>query len=541
MNKNNTIAIVGTGAAGISLANQIVRSLPLGLNMSGLTILMFDKPEQIGGGNAYAIDSHTNLMNTKCGAIDHGFGAGFGILQWAKDNVAKWKPYMLGRHIDEDTYAPRPVVGLYLQDLLQHAIDKAKGKGVDIRIVKESVVDIVQENHGYSIYTESANYHSRYTYLAIGHVQPKKKYSYQCNERYYHTPYPMQQLMNEIPKNATVGIIGSRLSAVDVAVGLSSAGHTGKMISISRQGRLPAVRAEYGKYQFKDIKREQLTDLLSADNYELRLHDIISMLRKEISHAEGRELMLSDVMRKDLGPVEYYENEIALSKGNERPWQAAIYATNSNIDLLWHYLNKADKKELLSVWSNDWLTYRASIPRQNAEKVLGLMKKGQLEVLAGATGFDFNDDSNKFEMLRSNAESTIEVDYLISATGSTGNILEADNTLLENLVAKGMIRPHEHGGIDCCFASGRIFPEGDASNESSRFFAVGPLTSGVYFFTTALEVIERQSKERAAELAFMLTEDAFNLTVARPVEAAFSENALHYLDQRNTDTVHMTA
>ncbi len=53
MNKNNTIAIVGAGAAGISLANQIIRSLPLGLNMSGLTILMFDKAEQIGGGNAY--------------------------------------------------------------------------------------------------------------------------------------------------------------------------------------------------------------------------------------------------------------------------------------------------------------------------------------------------------------------------------------------------------------------------------------------------------------------------------------------------------
>ena len=35
-------------------------------------------------------------------------------------------------------------------------------------------------------------------------------------------------------------------------------------------------------------------------------------------------------------------------------------------------------------------------------------------------------------------------------------------------------------------------------------FALGPLTSGVYFFTTALEIVERQAASRTEDLALML-------------------------------------
>ena len=57
----------------------------------------------------------------------------------------------------------------------------------------------------------------------------------------------------------------------------------------------------------------------------------------------------------------YYDREIVLAKDRARPWQAVLYATNRNIDLLWHYLEEKDRRVLMSEWPNDWLTYRASI------------------------------------------------------------------------------------------------------------------------------------------------------------------------------------
>ena len=73
--------------------------------------------------------------------------------------------------------------------------------------------------------------------------------------------------------------------------------------------------------------------------------------------------------------------------------------------------------------------------------------------------------------------------------------------LVRNLLAKGLIVPHRYGGIDCVFETGQVV--GREGGES-RMFALGPITSGVYFFTTALEIIERQAAQRTRDLAFTL-------------------------------------
>jgi uncharacterized NAD(P)/FAD-binding protein YdhS len=506
-----TVGIIGSGATGISLANQIVRTLPLGINLNGIRIVMFEGKGAHLGGNAYANDSSTNLMNTKCGAIDRGYGEGFGILEWAKKNQHKWRELVLDKQINEDTYVPRAVVGLYLTDLFSEAKKHASERGIQLDLVPEEVLDLDPINGGYILQTSgSKSWKCKYVYLALGHLESKTQKTYQEHERYYHNPYPINQLIHEIPKNASVGVIGTRLSAIDVALGLTASEHVGPITCISRGGRLPAVRAEYGTHEFKDIKREELKSILSKSSTKLGLSDIISMLNKEIIRAEGRELNLVEVMRKDLSAMVYYENEISLSTARERPWQAALYATNSNIDLLWHHLNDSDKKLFMSTWFSDWLLYRASIPRENAERILDLLKDDRLSIEGNSSGFSYNSVKEKFEMHRTSG-SPIEVDYLVCATGSTADIENTTNTLVVNLLKKGIIRPHEHGGIDCCFVTGRVVPKTPKpeGRKECNIFALGPITSGVYFFTTALEIIERHSKERVSELSFMLARDLY--------------------------------
>ena len=77
---------------------------------------------------------------------------------------------------------------------------------------------------------------------------------------------------------------------------------------------------------------------------------------------------------------------------------------------------------------------------------------------------------------------------------------------MDNLLANGMVAPHRYGGIDCLFHSGQTVRRDNRypGEDPGRMFAIGPLTSGVYFFTTALEIIERQAARRAGELALSL-------------------------------------
>lgn len=447
MGSQFTIAIVGGGATGVCLANKMVEGLPVGLSTAAVSLILFD-PRGCNGGTAYSPDVASNLTNTTCGAVDRAFGGEFGILDWARDNPAKWQPYTYGPLLDESTYLPRPVVGSYLSDLAQHARRRAAERGMTFEMVVDEVVDISPPDRAegdYTVQTKSGeSFGVRYVYLALGHLQRAKTEDYQRHDRYYHDPYPITRLIEEIPKSATVGIVGTRLSAIDVVLGLVLGGHKGEIHCVSRGGRLPAVRGDHGRYEFMHLERNELIKQLVHAQAKLRLTDIAAMLGTEIEHAEGRPVDLGDIMHEYLPAAEYYEREIALAKGKARPWQTVLYATNRNIDLLWHHLEEEDKRILMSQWLNDWLTSRASIPRENAERVLSLLKSGQLTVRGGVTGFQIDSATGNF---RSGFVDGHRIDfrYLVAATGSASRIEDADSRLMRNLLAKGLVVPHRSG------------------------------------------------------------------------------------------------
>lgn len=104
------IGIIGGGASGIALAARMVESLPVGLSTADLSIVLLDA-RGFNGGNAYAPDVQTNLMNTTCGAVDRAYGGAFGLLDWVRETAAN-------SGASSDAYLPRPVVGAYLADLV---------------------------------------------------------------------------------------------------------------------------------------------------------------------------------------------------------------------------------------------------------------------------------------------------------------------------------------------------------------------------------------------------------------------------------------
>ena len=513
MERHFTIAIIGGGATGVCLANKIVEALPVGLSTATVSLALFDAGGCTGGA-AYAPDVASNLMNTTCGAVDRAFGGEFGILDWARDNPAKWQPYVGDGQLDTTTYLPRPVVGSYLSDLVEHATRKAAERGMRLEVIIDEVVDIAPPDAAegdYVVQTKSGRVvEARYVYLALGHLDRAKTDAYQDHDRYYHQPYPIARLTREIPKEATVGVIGTRLSAIDVVLGLVGEGHKGRIHCVSRGGRLPAVRGDHGRYEFRHLERDELVKKLVHTKAKLRLVDVAVMLGTEIEHAAGRPVDLGAIMSEDLPPAEYYEREIALAKGKARPWQTVLYATNRNIDLLWHHLEEEDKQILASQWLNDWLTYRASIPRENAERILALLRSGQLTVAGGVTGFRFDAATGN---LRASFDdgSRIDCRYLVAATGSASRIEDADSLLMRNLLANGLVVPHRFGGVDCVFETGQVVSRPGVVAGEPRIFALGPLTSGVYFFTTALEIVERQAVQRTRDLAFLLGDEWLEL------------------------------
>ena len=124
----------------------------------------------------------------------------------------------------------------------------------------------------------------------------------------------------------------------------------------------------------------------------------------------------------------------------------------------------------------------------------------------------------------------LQVDHVVDARGSAGDITSTTHTLINNLLQSRMIRPSPYGGIECGFETGQVVSERDRHLQG--LFALGPITSGTYFFTTALEIIERQAKERAQDLSFRLAEDL----LARKHQDTLS-NVIPLTPHRSTSTV----
>ena len=149
---------------------------------------------------------------------------------------------------------PRPVVGLYLAGLKERAIRLGRQRGFVIDSIDDDVHEISVSGEHYAIKTKGGKLcDARYVYLALGHLERKQTHSYQSHERCYNQPYPIRRLQEEIPKDARVGVIGTRLSAIDVTLGLASAGHTGSVTCISRSVACPRCERNGAATAFRKL------------------------------------------------------------------------------------------------------------------------------------------------------------------------------------------------------------------------------------------------------------------------------------------------
>jgi uncharacterized NAD(P)/FAD-binding protein YdhS len=78
----------------------------------------------------------------------------------------------------------------------------------------------------------------------------------------------------------------------------------------------------------------------------------------------------------------------------------------------------------------------------------------------------------------------LRIPVLINATGQGLAVTKFDDMLVRNLLAGGIIVPHQSGGIQVDFETSVVVHRNGV--RSNRMFAVGEITRGVHFFTNAI-------------------------------------------------------
>ena len=156
-----------------------------------------------------------------------------------------------------------------------------------------------------------------------------------------------------------------------------------------------------------------------------------------------------------------------------------------------------DKRNFLR-YSSLWTTFRVSIPLENALKVKSLLESSQLSVVQGELENISNDGTFKLEVSTSGTKRSYEYEAVIIATGTPRDVTQFDNPLVQNILDLGVASADSFGGVRICPLTGGLINH--TGHVDQRITVLGELTSGAFFFTSALEINARHAAQRAKEV-----------------------------------------
>lgn len=505
--ENFSIGIIGGGAAGTSTAHYLIQELRKTHSSTTFKIDVYEKRGNFGPGLAFERDNDALLMNmvsqdTSLFAEDSG-----NFWRWlSKTRHQEYKRYVIsGSAMAPNGFVPRGLFGSYMSFVFDQMELQAKEVGINFCRRHTEVRQIIKKDM-YELVTATGDAHQyNMVVLCTGNPEPLDMFKLGGHSRYINNPYPVRNYATKIPPNNTVGIIGSQLTAADVAIVLAQSGHKGKITLLSRTPELPAIRSILHPHVLKYMNITSLNSLLSKKDGHISLRDILRLLRKEFLAIEENWRDILFISNKEISPKEYFEHGLngALK---EQAWQSIMVAIDHVIENYWQSLSKNDKDYFLKSVHRRWNSKRAPLPVTTAYKLNMLLLDGQLSFCSGLKNISISDNekflaaiSREEAKLNNKNQTSLVFDWVINATGPARHIDESAGGIFSDLINSGLAQKSPHGGIKVDFHTSAVIDS--LGNSDGTIYAVGQPANGTYYFVSSLEMISLRAKSTARAIA----------------------------------------
>lgn len=477
------ISVIGGGASCIAFIDTLTDCY-LESAQDPLKLTIVEKNSTFGPGNAYRSDIQSNLLNTKAGYITAFKDKSGDFFRWLHENKLLWQPLYPGLEVGEDSYAPRSLFGMYMEDSFSSAIFRAERNNIQVELVAAEASGLVRDTERGQLKVKTScdqRLLSDIVVLACGTLSNAQGIT-SGKQTIHSDPYPTDSLVQKIGLDDDVSIIGARLSAIDTVIGLVERGHRGQIFMHSRSGFFPSVRGTQERY-----KNHYLTDeYIQAHCPEVTLATLTGLFHKEMEryrslHEDaGEDIQFPIPEIEDFGV--FLDEEIERS-GQARGWQAVLYDTNKILHKVWNWLPEHEKSFFMRELLPAAMSLRVSIPRENAQKMRKYLESGQLHFIPGSTKIESTPDGRHNVVCKDKERL---VDAIVYATGSPRKIEASNSTLIKSMVDNGYATRHPFGGIDVKADDYAIL---NSDGHQSDLYAIGEITNGRFLFTSAMDII----------------------------------------------------
>lgn len=211
--------------------------------------------------------------------------------------------------------------------------------------------------------------------LATGSADSHDSYGLKGSLNYIHNPFPAYKNLCHIPKNSDVGILGSNLTAVDIAITLKKQGHNGKIIMASRNGKLPEVKGKYLRSEDpKAVLYANFEKIVKQKSKLLKLTDLLRVIRKELySHGfYWRDYFFEKIKPECV--VQFY-SRVEQARSGPTPFNI-ILGMIPEIAKTWRLVERDQLDLFMRHFYRGVHQKHGAIPLVNAEKILHMLEKG---------------------------------------------------------------------------------------------------------------------------------------------------------------------
>ena len=363
---------------------------------------------------------------------------------------------------------PRAFMGEYLRFRFKEALEDARRSGMSIRLypchevidirLEGGLVHIVEKEAGQGVNQELP---FDAALLATGHW-----FSDSGLENYFDSPWPASRLHDQIPPGASVGVIGTSLSAIETALTLTSDGRfkggagrrlvyvaskNPRTITLySRRGLLPRVRGKAGSYRNRFLTQAVVEKLLGQGGDRHHLEAVFRLLNMELESAYGRALDWAEVLDPSGSAADFLRRSLREAENGDGPqgevlWQTVFFQTFGFVRQWYLELTEEERRGFDRTYASVFFTHAATQPRLNAAKLLALIESGHVRVLKLGHRYRFRRDERngcyRFEYMdRDGHPRSDSYRYVVNARGQEKFLDTDPSELARNLIAKGWVQ-----------------------------------------------------------------------------------------------------
>jgi uncharacterized NAD(P)/FAD-binding protein YdhS len=450
-----TLAIVGAGAGGVLLASALAKPGRL------FDVVLVDP--RPGRGVAFGSADEELLLNTPAGAMSLDPESPGGFLQWLNTYRSRQQPWT------PEDFVSRRLFGDYLADRLRNLEARPPGLGAT-RAVAARVETIERHSSGWFLHLSSRErLAAGVVVLATGPARPRALiFNGRDQVEAYVQDDPWDEAgVRRAASGGDVLLVGSALTAADVAAAIWRRDPDRRVIALSRHGLAPRTHAPAvpGSPRlcppYPSTARELFTRLCNSAGFT--------------------------------------EEEPKVRRG--------VFAGLNEIGgQLWARLPEDERRMFLRHFRPYWDVERHRLAPALGATLEQAFRDGRFQLTRGrlAEAKPLKDGSGaRVALLTNTGPRALTVGLIINCTGPESDPYRSRNPLLLDLLAQGIVSADPLGlGL-------RVDEDGaaiDATSEvSPDLYAMGALTQGRFFEITAIPDIRRQAAHLAERIAAPFT------------------------------------